>query len=286
MTLYQAGRPCMLARSRSHVEFASLVKTLAEHDPQDDNVLQQFEEAFARYNGVYRSFAMNQARAGLVVGLKALGIGPGDEILVQSFTFQGVVDAILNTGASAVLVNNSLEDLNSDTMDLERKISPRTKAIIATHLFGVPSDLSGIRTIAQRHEIPIIEDCAQCLGGMYEGKKVGTHGAMAICSFNYEKHLSTGEGGMLMVNTPELAQRTEEVLSSYRRMPLFNDACYAYGLLIMHIMTGSNLYRYGLSAYFGQNLCRTDPQFFATMERLVREEAPEAAFTAAVRSQV
>lgn len=265
----------MLARSRSYLDVDAVVTHLSSEEGNAPEHIHQFEEKFADYIHAPRCIATNQARAALLMAFRALHISRGDEVIVQSFTFWGVIDAILEVGARPVLVNNTLDDFNAAPEEIAKKITGRTRGIIATHLFGIPSDIAEIADIAGDHNAVLIEDCAQCLGATYQGSPVGTFGDLSIVSFNYEKHLSTGEGGMLVINNPDLIGAMEQEAGTCQPASLFQEKCYAYGLLIMHQVTQSDTYTPDLSAYFGQNLCREDPAVFKLMDQLVLAGASE-----------
>lgn len=260
----------MLARSRAYLNVERIIDTLSREDLEDENHILVFENQFCDYIGAERCYATNQARAALLIALRALNISPGDEVLVPNFTYEGVVDAILESGATPVFVEPTLDDFNVPSGHFEEKITRRTKAIIATHLFGIPCDVGDLPVIAEENGCSVIEDCAQCLGAEYEGKNTGTFGDFAIVSFNYEKHLTTGEGGMLAVNNPAFVEDVERVIESCTRMPLYDEKCYVYGMLVQHMATERAVYKTDLLAYFGQNCCRGDQEVFGLMDDLVQ----------------
>lgn len=260
----------MLARSRAYLNVERVIDTLSSEDLEDERHIKAFEGRFCDFIGAERCYATNQARAALLIALRALKISPGDEVLVPDFTYEGVVDAILESGATPVFVEPTLDDFNVPSGHFEEKITRRTKAVIATHLFGIPCDIGDLPAIAEENDCAVIEDCAQCLGAEYEGKKTGTFGDFAVVSFNYEKHLTTGEGGMLVVNNPALVEDVERIVGSCTRMPLYDEKCYVYGMLVQHMATERSVYKTDLLAYFGQNCCRDNPEIFSLMDDLVR----------------
>jgi len=264
------GGEIMLARSRAYLNVERIVDTLSGEDLEDENHILDFENRFRDYIGAERCYATNQARAALLIALRALNISPGDEVLVPDFTYEGVVDVILESGATPVFVEPALDDFNVPSGHFEEKITNRTKAIIATHLFGIPCDIADLPAIAKDNGCSVIEDCAQCLGAEFEGKNTGILGDFAIFSFNYEKHLTTGEGGMLAVNNPAFFEDVERVIKSCMRMPLYNEKCYVYGMLIQHMATERAVYKTDLLAYFGQNCCRADQEIFGLIDNLVQ----------------
>jgi len=165
--------------------------------------VKEFEEKFAEYVEVKYALGVSSGTVALRVALAALGIGPGDEVITQAFTFVATVEAIMEAGATPVIaeVDNSL---NLDPNDLESKISSRTKAIIPVHMLGVPARMDEIMEIAGKHNLKVIEDSAQACGSSYKGKKTGTLGDMGIYSFDYVKTITTGEGGMVVTNDENL----------------------------------------------------------------------------------
>jgi len=158
--------------------------------------VKEFEEKFAGYLGVKYALGVASGTAALRVALAALGIGPGDEVITQAFTFVATVEAIMEAGATPVIAEVD-ESLNLDPEDLEAKISPRTKAIIPVHMLGVPARMEEILKIARKHDLKVLEDSAQACGSSYKGKKTGTLGDIGIYSFDYVKTITTGEGGVV-----------------------------------------------------------------------------------------
>lgn len=158
--------------------------------------VREFEDAFARALGVRYAQAVTSGTAALKVGLKALGIGPGDEVITQAHTFVATVEAIQECGATPVITEID-RTLNMDPADLERRLSPRTRAIVPVHMLGGPARLDEIARIAGSRGIPILEDTAQGLGGRYRGRWLGTIGRVGTFSFDHGKVLTTGEGGMV-----------------------------------------------------------------------------------------
>jgi len=159
--------------------------------------VREFERAFAERMGVRHALAVSSGTAALRVALAALEIQPGDEVVTQSFTFVATVEAIIE--ARAVPVCTEIDDtLNMDPSDLERRISPRTKAVIVVHMLGTPARLREIREICERRRVTLIEDTAWGCGGSLEGRPLGTVGSIGTYSFDFAKTMTTGEGGMLV----------------------------------------------------------------------------------------
>jgi 8-amino-3,8-dideoxy-alpha-D-manno-octulosonate transaminase len=162
-----------------------------------------FEENFARYCGVQYAQAVTSGTAALKVALTALGVGPGDEVITQCFTFVATWEAIFDVGAVPVFAEID-ETLNMDPNDLEKKITSRTKCIIPVHMLGAQARIREIKAIADKHNIPVLEDTAQAAGGSLEGKRLGTFGACGTFSFDAVKTMTTGEGGMIITDHAKL----------------------------------------------------------------------------------
>lgn len=182
-----------------------------EFGPQRQGVyrVREFEQAFAAYTGASHAQAVTSGTAALKVALTALGIGAGDEVITQGFTFVATWEAILDCGAIPVFTEVDLT-LNMDPADLEKKITPNTKAIIPVHMMGAQARIAEIMVIAKRHNIPVIEDTAQSAGARLHGQHLGTFGACGTFSFDSVKTITTGEGGMCITNDQQLWQRMSE----------------------------------------------------------------------------
>lgn len=169
----------------------------------------EFEKAFAAYTGAGYAQAVTSGTAALKVALMSLGIGAGDEVITQGFTFVATWEAILDCGALPVFTEIDLT-LNMDPADLEKKITPRTRAIIPVHMLGAQARIEEIKTIADRHGIPVIEDTAQAAGGRLHGRHLGSFGACGTFSFDAVKTMTTGEGGMCITSDERLWRRMSE----------------------------------------------------------------------------
>jgi len=158
--------------------------------------VREFETAFAEMMGVPYALAVTSGTAAIRVALAALGIGRGDEVITQCFTFVATVEAIIESGATPVCADIDLT-LNLDPTDLERRITPRTKAVIAVHMLGTPARLPEIIEICRCRGLKLIEDTAWGCGGRLQGQPLGTWGDVGAFSFDFAKTMTTGEGGML-----------------------------------------------------------------------------------------
>ena len=138
--------------------------------------VKKLEDAFAKYCGVEKAVGVASGTDALHVALRALDIGPGDEVITVSFTFIATVEAISYVGATPVFADINPETFNLDITELEKKITPRTKAIIPVHLYGQPVDMDTVKELAKKYNLFIVEDCAQAIGATYKGQKVGSFG--------------------------------------------------------------------------------------------------------------
>ncbi len=166
----------------------------------------EFEEAWAAYCGVKHAILMANGTVALEAILRAMGIGPGDEVITVSFTFNATVSAILQVGARPVFVDIRADDFCMDPDLVEAAISPRTKAIMPVHLYGLMADMDPLIAVAQRHGTPIIEDAAQAHGATHHGRRAGQFGP-AMFSLYATKNLMTGEGGFATTDDDALADR-------------------------------------------------------------------------------
>jgi perosamine synthetase len=169
--------------------------------------VQRFEQSFARFVGVERAISVANGTVALHVALAALGIGPGDEVIVPTFTYVAPVNMIRVVGATPVFVDSDPATWQLDASEVERRVTPRTRAIVAVHLYGQPCDMDAISAIAQRHRLRVIEDCAEAFGSRVGSRHVGTFGDVATWSFFGNKTITTGEGGMVAARDPAVGER-------------------------------------------------------------------------------
>lgn len=167
----------------------------------------QFEQQVAEYLGVKHAVAVSSGTAALHLSLIALDIGQGDEVIVPAYTFPATANVVELAGAKPVLVDVDLETYNLLVDQIEKSITPKTKAIIPVHLFGNPADMDPIMEMAKKHNLWVIEDAAGALGSIYKGRKCGTIGHLGCFSFHPRKIITTGEGGMVVMDDDELATR-------------------------------------------------------------------------------
>jgi len=167
----------------------------------------EFEENFARYCGVRNGVATSNGTVALHLALIALGIGAGDEVIVPTLTFIATANAVKYTGAEPVFVDSHPDYWCIDPQKIQQAITPKTRAIIPVHLYGHPCDMDPIMDVAKRHNLYVIEDAAEAHGAQYKERKVGSFGDIACFSFYGNKIITTGEGGMCVTNSKQLAER-------------------------------------------------------------------------------
>jgi perosamine synthetase len=170
--------------------------------------LKLFEDAFKQYTNAKYATAVSNGTVAIHLALAALGIGPGDEVIVPTLTYIASVNPIVYVGATPVFVDSKRDSWQIDPEDIRRKITPRTRAIMVVHLYGHPADMDVIMPIAREHGLFVIEDCAEAFGATLKGQHVGTFGDMATFSFFGNKTVTTGEGGMVITNDATLNERT------------------------------------------------------------------------------
>jgi perosamine synthetase len=168
---------------------------------------ERLERRVAELQSARHAFATTSATAALHLSAAALELGPGDEAVVPAFTWITSANSIEYVGARAVFADVSLETFNIDPKELEAAITPRTRAVVVVHLFGLAAEMDEILEIARRHDLAVIEDAACAIGTTYHGRPVGTIGELGCFSFHPRKIVTTGEGGMVTTNNDELARR-------------------------------------------------------------------------------
>ena len=166
-----------------------------------------FEQAMAEYVGTPHAVAVSSGTAGLHLALLALGMDAGDEVIVSSFTFIAVANAVRYVGARPVFADICAESLNLDPASVEAAITPRTRALIAVHTFGRPAPMEALLALARRHGLIVIEDACEAIGAEIGGQRVGSFGDAAVFAFYPNKQITTGEGGMVTTPRADVAER-------------------------------------------------------------------------------
>jgi len=169
--------------------------------------VKQFEREFAEFIGAKHALAVNSCTAALHLALEAAGVGPGDEVITTPMTFTATAAVIEHLGARPVFADCAAETLNIDPAQIERRLSPRTRAILPVHFAGQACDMDAINDIARRHGVPVIEDAAHAIPTRYRGRMVGTLSDVTCFSFYATKNVTTGEGGMVVTDRDDIAER-------------------------------------------------------------------------------
>ena len=202
----------------------------------------RFERAFADWVGTKHAAAVSSGTAGLHLGLVRAGVGPGDEVITSPFSFISSANCALHAGADVAFADIDPVTFNIDPAALEAAITPRTKAIVPVHIFGLPCDIEAISAIATKHGLAIVEDGAEALGAVRQGKKIGTHGSPTIFAFYPNKQMTTGEGGIVTTDDDDVY---EDILS------LRNQGRADSGAWLEHDRLGWNYRMDDLSAAVG-----------------------------------
>ncbi len=224
--------------------------------------MEEFEDRVATYIGVPHAVAVSSGTAGLHLCMCALEIGPGDEVLVPSFTFIAAANAIRYVGATPVFVEIDSRTLNLNPAKLAAAISPRTRAILVVHTFGCPAEMQPILELARRQHLLVIEDACEAIGAEYMGKKVGSFGDAGVFGFYPNKQITTGEGGMIVTRDPNLATRMKA---------LRNQGRYPSGDWLQHVELGYNYRLSEIACALGvEQLKRIEP-ILQRREAIARE---------------
>jgi len=180
------------------------------YGPKCGYEVDKLENEFAKQVGVRRALAVSSGTQSLATAMSALGVGPGCEVIVPAYMWIAIVACVVRLGAIPVLAEVD-ESFTLDPAKLDERINKRTRLIVAVHMSGAPANMPAILKVARRHKVKVLEDCAQCNGGTYKGKKVGSFGDMAIFSFQLNKIMTTGEGGMITTNSEHLFCRASAI---------------------------------------------------------------------------
>lgn len=194
-------------------DIAAVVEVLRSDWLTTGPTVDRFEEEFARYVGAEHAVAVSSGTAALHLAMLAAGVGPGDEVIVPPLTFVASANAARYVGAEPVFADIDERTFLIDPTEVARLVTPRTKAIVAVDFAGLPCDLDALRTIADEHELVIIEDACHAPGARYRGRPVGSIADLTAFSFHPVKHLTTGEGGMVTTQDAELAARVRMLRS-------------------------------------------------------------------------
>lgn len=224
----------------------------------------EFEREFAGFCGAPHAVAVNNGTAALHAALMSAGIGPGDEVIVPDFTFYATASSVLMCGATPVFADVDEKTFNISLQEIEKRITKKTKAVIAVHLFGLPFDVPAVQEICRRHNLILIEDAAQAHGALLGGKMAGSFGDLACFSFYATKNMITGEGGMVTTKDKALYDRLRLVINhgqsekylhtclgyNYR----MTDIAAAIGLVQLQRLPGFNEKRRRNAEYYNSHL--------------------------------
>ncbi len=185
--------------------------------------VKEFERKWAQREGFKHAISVNSWTTGLMTAVGAIGIEPGDEVIVSPYTMSASATAILFYGGIPIFADIDPDSFNMSPAAIEKAITPRTKAIMVVHIFGQAADMDAIMAIAHQHKLKVIEDAAQAPGVYYKGKPVGAIGDIGGFSLNYHKHIHTGEGGMLVTNDDNLAKRCQLIRNHAENLIEFQE---------------------------------------------------------------
>ncbi len=178
--------------------------------------LSAFESALAAYHSVPHAIAVSSGTAGLHMALLTLGIGEGDEVIVPSFAFIAVANTVLHVRATPIFADIDPVTLNLTPSTVESALTPQTRAILVVHTFGIPADMQGLRDLATRHHLVIIEDACEAIGAEFHQQRVGTFGDLSVFGFYPNKQITTGEGGAVLANSLAHAERLRSLRNQGR----------------------------------------------------------------------
>jgi dTDP-4-amino-4,6-dideoxygalactose transaminase len=198
------------------------------------DAVHDYELSFAEWLGVRNAYSLWKGRVALYAILKAIGVGPGDEVILPGYTCVMDVNPIKYLGARPIYVDIEPATFNMNVELLPGKISSKTKAIIAQHTYGYTCDMDAIMNIADKNGIAVVEDCCLAFGSKYKGKTVGRFGKAAYFSFQWNKPYTTGLGGMAITNDPQLADRIEALLQSQICRPSSKETFMLWAQLIVY----------------------------------------------------
>ncbi|NKE68738.1 DegT/DnrJ/EryC1/StrS family aminotransferase [Ramlibacter sp. RBP-2] len=220
--------------------------------------VKEFEQKFAARVGRKHGIAVSNGTGALDAAVEALDIGPGDEVIMPAFTIISCVNQVVRNGATPVLVDSDPATWNMDAAQVEAKITPRTKAIMIVHIYGLPVDVDPVLDVARRHGLKVIEDAAEMHGQTYRGRPCGSFGDLSTFSFYPNKHVTTGEGGMIVTDDDELAETCRGL----------RNLCFQPHKRFVHERLGWNLRMTNLQAALGLAQLERLDEFVARKRRM------------------
>ncbi|MCX7180732.1 MAG: DegT/DnrJ/EryC1/StrS family aminotransferase, partial [Proteobacteria bacterium] len=220
--------------------------------------IRKFEAQFAARVGRKHGIAVSSGTAALDAAVDAIGIGAGDEVIMPTFTIISCIGQIVRAGAKAVFVDSDPVTWNMDVSQIEARITPRTKAIMVVHIYGLPVEMDPILAIAQQYGLKVIEDAAQMHGQTYRGRPCGSFGDISTFSFYPNKHITTGEGGMIVTNDDKLAEDCRDL----------RNLCFQPEKRFVHERLGWNLRMTNMQAALGLAQLERLDEFVARKRRM------------------
>ena len=220
--------------------------------------IERFEQGIAKLTGRKHAIAVSNGTAAIDVAIECLGITKGDEVIVPSFTIISCLQQIVRVGAIPVLVDSDLATWNMDVAKIEEKITARTKAIMVVHIYGLPVDMKPVLEIAARYALKVIEDAAEMIGQTYYGQPCGSFGDISTFSFYPNKHITTGEGGMVLTDNDEFAERCKSL----------RNLCFTSEKRFIHESLGWNFRMSNLQAAVGLAQLEQLPKFIIKKRKI------------------
>lgn len=220
----------------------------------------EFERSFSAYCGGKYGVATSSGTTALHLALASLGIGSGDEVVIPTFTMIATANSVKYTGATPVLVDSEINTWNIDVSKIKARISPKTKAIMPVHTYGHPVDMDPLLEVAREHGLSVVEDAAEAHGAEYKGKRVGAMGDIGCFSFYANKIITTGEGGMLVTNSDQIAEKAR----------LLRDQAYEKQRRFLHRLVGFNYRLTNVQAAIGVGQFERISEFVETRRRNAR----------------
>lgn len=248
-------------------EIEKVVATLRSGRLSIGPMQEEFERLIAQRTGRRYAIACSSGTVGLHMALLALGIGPGDEIITTPFSFIASANCILYVGAKPVFVDIDPRSLNMDPARVESAITRRTKAILAVETFGNPAHMEAYRAIAARHEIPLIEDCCEGLGGAWNDRPVGGFGRVGVFGFYPNKQITTGEGGMVVTDDDRVAELCRSLRNQGRAVNMTGSSA---GAWLSHERLGYNYRMPEINAALGVAQMERLDEMLAARDRVAQ----------------
>ena len=263
----------MIPRTRPYLDVHTIYAILKREYPEKP--VKNFEQIFSQAVHSNKNWMTHQGRDALAIIFRALRLQDEDEVIVPDLICRVVIDTILKFRAVPVIADINADDFNIRVQDVEKKINEKTRAVIAPHLYGMPCDIESLKALTERYRCVLIEDCAQAFNSAVCGQSVGTYGDFSIYSFNFDKPISLGLGGALVVNNEAFIQDIEKVVSNCEITPEREEYSILCQFLLQYYLTEDRNYRYYLPITMGSELYRSKI-IKGIMEGVIRDQNPNA----------